>query len=187
MRNNYDLHDTFAMKKKPKSRELSQLQKPTIFKSKPKRKDLIDLIRFVNRNGKNVYSTDVPVIGYNLLKSMKDMILKLKNDEKIVVLSGVHGKPDGLNWNVDTVYQKKLSYKPSFDFDECQLYEYKNKCSVINMAGIKFEDFAEIVHGPNHVVLAYCFSRNDVVLRYLFGFDPVHFVYGNKLLYPKLN
>lgn len=82
---------------------------------------------------------------------------KLKQNEKAVIATGVHGKNDGLNWTKNIKFKSILTYKSGFEFDERQFCQ-DEKVIIKNMANMTFKEYEEMVQGPNDVVLPRCFS-----------------------------
>nr|WP_240043935.1 hypothetical protein [Erwinia persicina] len=100
----------------------------------------------------------------------------------INILSGTHGEALGLNWvhtgksiirdpdlidkdfySEDTIMQSEIDAEKVND-----LQSLAGRVNVIDMEGMSARSFRNYVKDPaNHVILAYCFGRNDNLLRHV--------------------
>lgn len=97
----------------------------------------------------------------------KKLLPSLGRNERAIIVTGVHGKPDGLNYTTPVIkYNSRLRNDTSLEYDEDQI-------EVVNMMNKTYAEIKDIVQSHRHVVLAYCFSRNDAVLRYTLNALPV--------------
>ena len=93
----------------------------------------------------------------------------------IVVMGGNHGNPQGRNWNVQRIRRNSLSVPDMFEAQSA-LYNgsYKSRVRVVDLANMRTSEFRTYLENTDvHVVLGYCFSRNDQALRYFKNLEPV--------------
>lgn len=126
-------------------------------------------------NGKKVCSVDCVLNGQMLRDFVRKKLLpSLGRNERAIIVTGVHGKPDGLNYTTPVIkYNSRLRNDTSLEYDARTFYEYEDQIEVVNMMNKTYAEIKDIVQSHRHVVLAYCFSRNDAVLRYIFNALPV--------------
>lgn len=157
----------------------------TNIKTNGKRKWLV----IINDEGKGIFSIDCEISfcdGIALIQKLKSQ-MRGKN-EKFLVLAGTHGNLSGQNYqfilenNKTIINAERLSsLKENKKYTKLD-YSKKTKnilngkrTTVLNGHEYKFNNLKEILisNKSHHVILLFCFSRNDVALRYLLDLEAV--------------
>lgn len=140
----------------------------------------------INGEGKGIFSIDSEVNyreGIALMQKLKSQ-MKGKGD-KFLVLAHTHGNQSGQNYqfvykNDDDkvlVNAERLSFiKEDEQYAKLDTIMLTGKCTtVLNSHKYTFDDLKEILinNKSHHVILLFCFSRNDVALRYLLDLETV--------------
>ena len=111
----------------------------------------------------------------SIVKEMAKEILRRTKEEssKIYVITGTHGRRSGLNYVMENErYGTKNDIKRDIKLDYRDFYKEdkeleKNKTIVVNdIFKLKHETLMKLIKNE-HVIMAFCYSRNDVVVRLL--------------------
>ncbi len=139
---------------------------------------------------KLIYSFNTRITGKNLVNPLDKLSRRNSiTQRKITILSGSHGSVDGNNWSekllinnsgrrsqplIDKYFymQDKRNIKRGYGSRYTQ--DFLNRVKVVDMEGMTSGEFKDRVKDPNqHLILAYCYSRNDDALRYSAKLNPV--------------
>lgn len=119
------------------------------------------------------YGCDTKICENDLLTPLRKL-LKTPTNEMIVILTGGHGRRDGCNYILHSnfiVRDPKL--RERYFFEQDLKYCIENRVLIKDMHELSFSELAEYITGKYHVILAFCWSRNDVLLRMLLKLEPV--------------
>lgn len=115
-----------------------------------------------NRSGAAIWSTRYELVKSHLKRPVKRAIRKKK---KLIILSGTHGTPNGLRDEDDA--------EPVFYSEDIACFDRRSEhgspyVQVKDITRLTDAKLGRILNGNIDVVLAFCFSRNDIqVLRHL--------------------
>ena len=121
-----------------------------------------------------ILAADRKVNSLEINDALKYIVSKDKQRD-IVVLGGNHGNPQGRNWNVQRVRRNSLSVPDMFDA-QSDVYtgSYRNRVRVVDLTNMRTSEFKTYLENSDvHVVLGYCYSRNDQALRHFKNLAPV--------------
>lgn len=143
----------------------------------------------VNYNNNKIYGADRPIVGAHVNELLTEIYNEAGN-KKIYVLTGSHGDRLGKNWcktsnsrdPSNRFYAKRCKeiIERCFLYDDRRFVERMERVEVINLDNVSVREFETYLEGERHVVLAYCYSRNDAALRNLFKIGPVTSTYFRK-------
>ncbi|HBO4886816.1 TPA: hypothetical protein L4V39_002871 [Pseudomonas aeruginosa] len=144
--------------------------------------------------GQQIWGADVAITGDDISTPLKE-IEALDDNKDIIVLSGSHGTFNGNNWRKGTGKRMEELLERGFyyeDFDgvfdfienfggETEIRWFRGlegslggRVHVIDMEGMSVTRFEQIINDKNnHVILGYCFGRNDRLLRAIKKLPPV--------------
>ncbi|HGE8462146.1 hypothetical protein PTR02_05850 [Serratia nevei] len=123
-----------------------------------------------NENGTYLMASN-RVINADYVKDAVNFVSKA-NDKDIVILSGSHGTSRGVNW--EGSYRRDSLIVRQFGREDRSLSLGNSRVSVRNLSRISTSEYSRIVNSTDkNVILGYCFSRNDVVLRDARNLRPV--------------
>lgn len=133
----------------------------------------ITFIRYKYEEDKYIYTFNGNTNGNCQTK----MIMEIKNTEpesKIYVITGCDGKMDGKNWSTELgkcLFEREnlmIGYYDSLNevSEPLKNYYKQSHLKIINIEKLNKEKFLEIIKKKKgHVILGYCFSDSDVVVR----------------------
>ncbi|XP_055308446.1 uncharacterized protein LOC129572506 [Sitodiplosis mosellana] len=119
--------------------------------------------------------SDVTINGNDVRKEIDKMIHLATPDNPIIILTGGHGNQLGLNYkmasNGKIVRDDRLLQTAFYaeDMAKCA----SQRVRVLDMHKIPFSQIARYIQGDHHVIMGFCFGRNDAALRYLLNLPPV--------------
>ncbi|UUM22277.1 RHS repeat-associated core domain-containing protein [Mycoavidus sp. SF9855] len=139
---------------------------------------------------KNIYGADRAITGNDLGAVLDTLSRKMSiTQREITILTGTHGAIDGDNWEDPTgsnVGQRnpQLIEKQFLKEDKKMMRSIKKvgkysdqfikRINVVNMNGMTTDKINEYIKDENkHLILAYCYGRNDEALRSFRGLAPV--------------
>ncbi|TDB56121.1 RHS repeat-associated core domain-containing protein [Photorhabdus luminescens] len=139
--------------------------------------------------GHYVFGADKPVAGRELMEPLGFFARRNSVTRRpINILSGSHGYWHGDNWTASAGFPNSirdpglLEWRFYFtdvnEFGQGQtligMDSLKGRIRVINMDGMTGDEFGRYVLNKNeHVILAYCYGRNDEALRFYRNLPPV--------------
>lgn len=131
-------------------------------------------------NGKKIYGSDTAITAYDLNHPIRMITSNPQYDGKpILILTGSHGDAFGFNWDANTngVRRKDLREKLFFNEDKDDRKGEYDRSEPIHIKDVRkttYQEMEEIINSPDyHVILGYCFSRNDQALRFYTNTNPV--------------
>ncbi|AKH64595.1 MULTISPECIES: hypothetical protein [Photorhabdus] len=131
-------------------------------------------------NGKEIYGSDTAITAYDLNHPIRMITSNPDYDGKpILILTGSHGDAFGFNWDANTngVRRKDLREKLFFNEDRDDRKGEYDRSEPIHIKDVRkttYQEMEEIINSPDyHVILGYCFSRNDQALRFYTNTNPV--------------
>lgn len=120
------------------------------------------------------YGTDTEIDEDDVLTPLRDLRNNTPSDELIVILTGGHGRANGRNYveNSNVIVRDDRLKKRRF-FEEDLIHHITNRVLIKDMYKLTFDEMSEFITGEYHVILAFCWSRNDAALRFLLKLEPV--------------
>lgn len=122
-----------------------------------------------NSNGFYIWAADSEVDGHQLDGLVKH--IRGVGDTPITIISGGHGTTSGQNWVLENNSIKfqhwafNSSSEREFQIDK-EIYADQQDVSVVHIDELGFNGMQALLTNHSHVILAYCYSRMDSVLRY---------------------
>ncbi|MGV7961671.1 hypothetical protein QPK13_11355 [Photorhabdus tasmaniensis] len=131
-------------------------------------------------DGKEIYSSDTAITAYDLNHLIRMIKFNPHYDGKPILIStGSHGDAFRFNWdaNINGVRRKDLREKLFFKEDRYDRKGDYNRSKPIHIKDViktTYQEIEEIINSSDyHVILGYCFSRNDQALRFYTNTNPV--------------
>ncbi|AWK42195.1 MULTISPECIES: RHS repeat-associated core domain-containing protein [Photorhabdus] len=122
----------------------------------------------VGLNGRTIWGSDTKIRGLDIKYPLEQISRRPSNGD-IVLLSGSHGVQNGDNWLINGSRRGSLLHFPFFKSD-MTVYggSWKGRTvHVRNLATMSEIDFGTLLNnGNSHIILGYCYGRNDQALRY---------------------
>lgn len=140
------------------------------------------------------YGADSRIRGSHVATPLNELS-KLRNDHMdIFILSGVHGNRYGNNWIVEhdnngpqrplphIIRNRELS-EEGFLKEDIERYigrqsyerDFKRRIKIVDIGELSVYLFGDYVRNTGcHVILAFCYGRNDMALRYYLNALPVN-------------
>lgn len=143
----------------------------------------------IEHNNALKFGADAQIRGSYIIDPI-NYLAGIEGDErKILILSGGHGDPHGSNWiRVNDSVRRPLPriirdpslHDPDFWIEDVERFlgsqaykSLRSRISVVDISRISVYKFAEHIHSDSHVILGFCFGRNDKALRYYLGLNSV--------------
>lgn len=131
-----------------------------------------------------LFGANRQISGESLYEPLKMLARRPSLTRRAInILSGSHGTSLGLDWvmterktiirDPDVIandfHKEDLLMQKSIDIEKIdELKPLVNRVNVIDMEGMDAKTFRNYVRDPaNHIILAYCFGRNDNLLRHV--------------------
>lgn len=133
----------------------------------------------VRYRGKSIWGSN-RAIGKNEVHQHLDWMIA-RNNRRIRILSGNHGYSSGRNWVIgefDWIRDPDLAEHGAAEFlieDQERVSELGvgHRVTVHSIRDITLTEFAAHINSEDEILLAYCYSRNDMGLRHLLDLDAV--------------
>ncbi|CAG5059975.1 unnamed protein product [Parnassius apollo] len=120
-------------------------------------------------------------------------IKKLRGDNRdIIILSGGHGNEIGNNWvkvtdminpsTIPRIIRAPWHYDPDFWVEDVERFmgrlgdefqPLRPRITIVDIAEMNVFRFRDIIRSNSHVILGFCFGRNDRAFRYYLNLSPV--------------
>lgn len=133
-------------------------------------------------NGATIFASTTVIHEFHIAVAVQEALnLNEINGQSrpILILSGIHGTQDGDNWvreirnaRIVQVFRSDLSHQRYvYEEEDTVLFSHiTSNVIALDIRNIPATLFANILTERNaHIILAYCYSRNDVIVRYLFN------------------
>ena len=173
--------------------ELITKRGPTYFKGYGKMINFLGRVpweKYINSTGKwfdaaldettgeskhSVYGSNFEINYTNVFMPINKILRRNSITQRpIIIMSGTHGHASGDNWTEEGVRRPELLDQSFYDEDVELFEDLDPRIKVINSNGMDVSTFKNHIKNENqHVILAYCFSRNDEALRHHMKLDPV--------------
>ncbi|PHM44265.1 hypothetical protein [Xenorhabdus szentirmaii] len=140
----------------------------------------------VTHAGKNIYGSDQEINVNHIIDPLRSIARRpshsLPNPRDITIISGTHGTDTGQNWNrsgkwFSRWFGKRFKYllEPDFFTEDQRDYQTlgNRNITVLDSGNMTRSDYEREFDDDNHVILGFCFSRNDRSLLTHTGSAPV--------------
>ncbi|QIU88415.1 RHS repeat-associated core domain-containing protein [Yokenella regensburgei] len=127
-----------------------------------------------------VYGANREITGYNLQEPLRALARRNSVTQRpINILTGSHGDEYGYNWvqnRSGNIFRSPSLLDPDFlkedlamiaNINSNQISSFGSRLNAVDLDGMTAQEFSSYVTDPsNHIILAYCFGRNDELFRH---------------------
>jgi len=147
----------------------------------------------INRSGARFYGSNRAIRTDNVRDSLFDLAsysrMHPEDTRDIYVLTGTHGQWHGINWirredgsfshRIEELRDREFYKKDLFRFGvkndelEGELKVLGDRIHIIPIQDLSHEVVSNIIYSNAHIIGAFCYSRNDILLRHYFRLSAV--------------
>lgn len=135
------------------------------------------------QNGALFYGSNRAIRTTHVENAFNDLRTRIRTgsaeNRPIRILSGVHGDRFGHHWiSLDLMPEagmRRIGELNETHFYHRDLQEFgrRRQVNVVDIGGIKNNEFEKHLLSGDHIILSCCYSRNDVLVRHLLNLPPV--------------